>query len=147
MTVTPNEIADYLLCESRYRGEILTHLKLQKLMYYAQAWSVTNRDEALFVEDFQAWVHGPVLPSQYARFRDFGWRPVDIDVKRPDLEPDVRKHLDEIVDVFGVESAVALEKMTHQESPWLRARDDLAPHQACNQVIEKQWMREYYGSL
>jgi uncharacterized phage-associated protein len=147
MSVNPNEISDYLLCESRYRGEVLTHLKLQKLMYYAQAWSITARDEALFEEDFQAWVHGPVLPSQYARFREFGWKPIDIEVKRPDFADDLREHLDEIVNVFGVESAVALERMTHQEAPWIRARGDLPAHAACNRVIQKDWMKDYYSSL
>ena len=147
MTVIANKIADYLLCESRYRGEVLTHLKLQKLMYYAQAWSVTSLGSPLFDEEFQAWVHGPVLPSQYARFRSYGWKPIDIEVLRPDLETGIRSHLDEIVDVFGVESAVALERMTHQEQPWLRARQGIAPHEACNHVIKKEWMREYYSAL
>lgn len=147
MSVNANKIADYLLCESRYRGEVLTHLKLQKLMYYAQAWSITARDQELFSEDFQAWVHGPVLLSQYARFRDFGWKPIDLDVKRPDLDEDVRDHLDEIVNVFGAESAVALERMTHQETPWITARGELPEHAACNRVIQKGWMKDYYSSL
>ena len=147
MTVNPKEIADYLLCESRDRGEVLTHLKLQKLMYYAQAWSLAPTGKPLFAEDFQAWVHGPVLPSQYARFRDNGWRPIDLDVVKPSLDAAVAKHLDEIVDVFGTETAVTLERMTHQEAPWLRAREGYAPHEKCIEVIEKDWMREYYSQL
>jgi uncharacterized phage-associated protein len=147
VTVSPDKIADYLLCESRYRGEVLTHLKLQKLMYYAQAWSITAREEALFDEDFQAWVHGPVLPSQYNRFRGYGWKPIDLDILRPDFESGLREHLDEIVNVFGIESAVALERMTHQETPWIRARGDLPAHAACNRVIQKDWMKDYYSSL
>lgn len=147
MSGASRKIADYLLCEARYRGELLTHLKLQKLLYYAQAWFITLQGRPLFEEDFQAWVHGPVLPSEYARLRDYGWRPIDLDVKRPDLDSDVRNHLDEIMDVFGVESAVALERMTHEEVPWQRAREGLAPHVASNRVIRKDWMQEYYSSL
>ena len=147
MTVSPNKIADYLLCESRDRGELLTPLKLQKLMYYAQAWSVTTLKNPLFEEDFQAWVHGPVLPSQYARFREYGWMPIDQNVTLPDLDGKTRAHLDEIVDVFGCESAVALEQMTHQEMPWLHARNGIASHEACKEIIKKDWMREYYSSL
>ena len=147
MTLNPNIVADFLLCESRERGEVLTPLKLQKLMYYAQAWSVASLNSPLFDEDFQAWVHGPVLPSQYARFRGYGWKPIDQNVSLPDLDDKIRGHLEEIVEVFGCESAVALEQMTHQEMPWLRARNGIASHEACKKTIEKEWMRDYYRSL
>lgn len=69
--IIPNSVSDYLLVENRERGENLTNLKLQKLLYYAQAWHLALRNAPLFDEDFQAWVHGPVLPSQYLRFRSF----------------------------------------------------------------------------
>lgn len=121
-------VADYILAESRGRGEALTNLKLQKLMYYAQAWSLALRDAELFSEDFKAWGHGPVLLSQYHRFKGYGWQPIQDDIKRPELDEAEVKHLDEIVDVFGVETAVALELMTHRERPWLDARGGTPPH-------------------
>jgi len=40
----------------------LTAMKLQKLMYYAQAWNLVWDEEPIFNEDFQAWANGPVLP-------------------------------------------------------------------------------------
>lgn len=147
MTVSSRELSDYLLCESRYRGEILTPLKLQKLCYYAQAWWLALRGEPLIDEDFQAWVHGPVLPSQYARFREYRWQPINEAVTRPDLAEDIRDHLDEVIEVFGVESAVALERMTHEEAPWLEARGDTPAHMACNHVISKESMQRFYASL
>lgn len=147
MAVKSNELSDYLLCESRYRGEILTPLKLQKLCYYAQAWWLALHGEALISEDFQAWVHGPVLPSQYARFREYRWQPITEAVTRPDFDTAIRSHLDEIIEVFGVETAVALERMTHEEAPWLEARADTAPHMACSTVISKASMQSFYASL
>lgn len=147
MTVTSNELSNYLLCESRYRGELLTQLKLQKLCYYSQAWWLALHGEPLIDEDFQAWVHGPVLPSQYVRFRQYRWQPIDAAVTRPDFGKDIRDHLEEVIEVFGVETAVALERMTHEEAPWLEARGDTPPHVACSKVISKASMQAFYAAL
>lgn len=144
---TPSQCVDYLLTECRERGEVLTNLKLQKLLYYAQAWHLALKGEGLFAEDFQAWVHGPVLPTQYRRFSEFRWRPITTDVAKPDLPAQIVSHLNEIIDVFGSESAVALELMTHREAPWIAARGNLGPDEICTAVISKQSMAEYYRSL
>jgi uncharacterized phage-associated protein len=145
--VEPNDIADYLLSASRERGEILTNLKLQKLLYYAQAWYLALRDRALFDEDFEAWVHGPVLPSQYHRFKGYSWRPIVDELQPACLPDDVKKHLDEILDVFGSESAVNLEAMTHFEAPWREARGGIAPDQASSARISKDTMKRFYRSM
>jgi uncharacterized phage-associated protein len=95
-------------------------------------------------------VHGPVLPSQYHRFKEFQWRPITIDVevsRLPRLEARLDGHLHEIMDVFCVESAVALEVMTHQERPWIEARHGIPRDEPSNAIIEKRTMRDYYRSL
>lgn len=144
----PGRVADYLVVESRERGELLTNLKLQKLLYYAQAWFLALHDEPLFQEDFQAWVHGPVLPSQYQRFKHNQWRPIMDDVMPPtEIEPRIEAHLDEILDVFGSEPATALEIMTHRERPWLEARGGIAPDEPSNAVVRKETMQDFYRSL
>lgn len=144
---TPNQVADFLLVESRERGEVLTNLKLQKLAYYAQAWWLAEKGEELFAEDFQAWVHGPVLPSQYHRFKDFQWKPLLVDVDRPALRDDVAEYLRQIINVFGTESAVSLELMTHRERPWLEARGTLAADAPSTARISKETMQTYYREL
>lgn len=146
--IAPNSLADFLLAQSRERGEILTNLKLQKLIYYAQAWYLALNDRPLFDEDMEAWVHGPVLPSQYHRFSGYQWRPIDEDVASPKITKDgLEDHLNEVLDVFGSETAVALELMTHAEKPWLEARGNLKPHEPSRTKISKFTMREYYRSL
>ncbi len=145
--LSPALTADFLLVESRERGEVLTNLKLQKLLYYADGWYAVVSGSPLFLEDFQAWVHGPVLPSQYQRFKQFQWRPIDIDVSRPEISPDIASYLEEIIDVFGCETAVALELMTHREPPWLEARADLPADAGSNAVICKRRMKDYFQSL
>jgi uncharacterized phage-associated protein len=136
-----------LLAESRERGELLTNLKLQKLLFYADAWHLALRDEELFPEQFQAWVHGPVLVSQYHRFKDYKWRPIADAIDKPQVPAEMERHLNEIVDVFGSETAVALELMTHREKPWLEARGDLPPSEPCNARISKATTRDFYRSI
>ena len=142
-----NIISDYLLAECRERGEVLTHLKLQKLLYYSQAWFLAIHDVELFEEDFKAWVHGPVLVSQYHRFKQYGWKPLEVDIERPNLNEREVSHLDEVVDIFGTETAVSLELMTHRERPWLDARGDALPHEPSSAVISKISMKDYYRSV
>jgi uncharacterized phage-associated protein len=126
----------------------LTNLKLQKFLYYAQAWYLALNGKPLFGEDLEAWVHGPVLPSQYDRFRDFHWRPITEEVKRPQIpNATIKAHLTEVVDVFGPETAVALEVMTHQERPWSEARHGLPMDVPSHEKISKDLMRDYYRSV
>ena len=141
------QIANYLLIASRKRGENLTNLKLQKLLYYAQAWFLATQDVSLFDEDFKAWVHGPVLLSQYHRFKANEWRPILDEVEKPDLSAAIKAHLDEILDVFGTESAISLEAMTHAETPWREARGNIPPDRPSQAVINKESMKLFYRSL
>jgi uncharacterized phage-associated protein len=145
--VHPSLVSDFLLCESRERGDVLTNLKLQKLLYYSQAWFLAEKDREIFAEDFQAWVHGPVLPSQYHRFKESEWRPIVDAVQCPALDVAMRDHLVEVIDVFGSESAVSLELMTHREQPWLEARGSLPPTAISNARISKDTMRDFYRAI
>ncbi|WP_139975853.1 type II toxin-antitoxin system antitoxin SocA domain-containing protein [Ochrobactrum sp. CGA5] len=140
-------LADYLLAEMRERGEILTPLKLQKMMFYADAWHLALYDREITGEKFKAWVHGPVLISQYHRFKDFRWMPITTEIKTPEISPELKAHLDEIVEIFGSETAVALERMTHKETPWIEARGDLPDDEPCDNYISKKTTAEYYRNL
>ncbi|PSH68538.1 hypothetical protein CU102_12290 [Phyllobacterium brassicacearum] len=142
-----NLLADYLLAETRERGEVITPLKLQKLMFYADAWHLALHDVDITQEKFKAWVHGPVLISQYHRFKEYRWMPITKEVVRPEVEEALKLHLDEIIDIFGSESAVALERMTHKETPWLEARGDLPADEVCENYISKATTKQFYRDL
>lgn len=141
------QLADFLIVESRERGDLLTPLKLQKLMFYADAWHMVVFDSEITPERFQAWVHGPVALSQYHRFKDFQWRPITDDLQKPQFGADGCQHLVEIVDVFGSESGTALEIMTHQEEPWLSARGGIADDEPSRTFIDKAITKSYYGQF
>jgi uncharacterized phage-associated protein len=142
-----NKVANYFIFLHHESGDLITNLHLQKLMYYAQAWHLALKNKPLFVEDFEAWVHGPVLPSLYQRFKIYRWNPIGIKVKEPDLPTTTKKHLKEIVKVFGKFSAFELERMTHNEAPWKKARKGLPLDVNSSKIISKSSMKSYYSSL
>lgn len=139
-----NRIADYFILRARETGEPITHLKLQKLVYYAQAWYLALNGKRLFNGDFQAWVHGPVSRDLYNRFRGFAWKPIDDEISEPSLPDDIREHLEEVWEVYGGFTAFDLERITHEEDPWLRARAGLPPDANCENVISDEDMKSYY---
>ena len=144
---TPNQIADWFLCNiNREAGDSLTHLKLQKLVYYAQAWSLVVFNRPLFDEEIEAWTHGPVVPSLFHKFKGFGWdalEPVEECVKLDDASEGL---LQEILELYGQRSAKYLERLTHLEDPWKMARGNISIEQKSNAIITKQSMTTYYKS-
>ncbi|WP_043755757.1 Panacea domain-containing protein [Imhoffiella purpurea] len=127
----------------------LTAMKLQKLLYYAQAWNLVWEEEPLFEDDFQAWANGPVLPSLYAMHR--GMFKVDASLFTDgcvDALTDVqRENIDRVLSFYGKQTAQWLSDLTHQEDPWCNARGDLMPGEASAAVIPKAALHEYYSSL
>jgi len=147
-TYTPLQIANWFLANiGREAGDLITHLKLQKLVYYAQAWSLAGRGTPLFDEDFQAWAHGPVVPSVFRAFRDHGMAPIPAPASVPRLDEETVELLTEILDVYGEHSAKKLETLTHRERPWKDARGDLPAEARSESVIPKAAMQSYYSEL
>lgn len=145
---TPLQIADWFLANiDRAAGDLITHLKLQKLVYYAQAWSLASRGVPLFDEEIQAWAHGPVAPSVFRAFREYGMEPIPAPGHLPELDAEAAELLEEVLDVYGEHSAKKLEMLTHRERPWREARGDLPPEARSDAIISKEAMRSFYGSL
>nr|USU33794.1 DUF4065 domain-containing protein [Methylobacterium sp. OTU13CASTA1] len=143
-----NDIAAWFLGNiDREAGDAITHLKLQKLVYYAQAWSLALRDRPLFDEDMQAWAHGPVADSVYQIYRDSGWHALPVPEHTPALEQEDVEHLSTILQTYGDFSAKHLERMTHAEDPWLEARGDLPDEARCRDPIHKETMARFYREL
>lgn len=147
MRPTPDNVADFFLWFAREHGDCLTNLKLQKLLYYAQAWHLALYGRPLFEGHFEAWVHGPVNRRIYGRFKKYRFAPISEDVSKPDFEPSVERHLVKCFSVFGKFSAWDLERMTHAEMPWIKARGGLLPEEDGTGRIAESDMRKFYSSL
>lgn len=131
-------------------GSLMTHLKLQKLCYYAQAWNLVFNREPLYAEHIEAWVHGPVIPALWNDYRNYGFSAI------PRLEgfdaentftSDQLETLFAVWEAYGCYDGKYLENLTHQEEPWQMARQGYAPEEACNEVITHESMASYYSSL
>lgn len=139
------DIANYFIWIANETGSFISNLKLQKLVYYAQAWHIALHNNPLFEEDFEAWVHGPVIPSLYQKYKSFGWQPISEDVT-PELPSDIFQFLNEVAEEYFACDAYELEQMTHAEDPWNLARGQLSPDEPSTKVIKKEWMKEFYGA-
>lgn len=147
--LTVEQVANYFLLRSSERlGDAMTNLRLQKLVYYAQAWHLVAVGEPLFQDDFQGWIHGPVIPHLYRAYSSFGWQPIPrsegivinvADARACDM-------LDRVWDFYGRYTAKELRDLTHGEAPWQDARRGYKSHEHCNVVITKDSMRNYYST-
>jgi uncharacterized phage-associated protein len=142
------DIAAWFLANiDRDAGDSITHLKLQKLIYYAQAWSLALREVSLFDEDLRAWAHGPVAETVFQEFKGHGWDAIPCPKEVPTIAPEDEQHLADILASYGELSAKQLEAMTHSEEPWKLARGELSPEERSNRPISKDSMISFYRDL
>lgn len=142
------DVAAYILNLCDENGELpVTTWKLQKLVYYSQAWSLVWDDEALFSEEIQAWANGPVCPALYNEHRG-RFKIKEISRGNPDeLDQDQKDTIEVVVEHYGEKSAQYLSELTHQERPWKDARAGLEPGERGQRTITLESMAEYYGGL
>jgi uncharacterized phage-associated protein len=139
---TAHDVANYIL---KKLGR-MTAMKLQKLVYYSQAWSLVWDEKPLFRERIEAWVNGPVVPNLYrvhrGQFDVKGWPHGD-----PDKLSGQRETVDAVLDFYGDKSSQWLSDLTHSEQPWRDARQGLAAMDRGGHEITHASMHEYYSSI
>lgn len=145
MRYTCFDIANYFIRLANETGSFISNLKLQKLVYYAQAWHLAIYGEPLFKAQFQAWVHGPVIRGLWAKYKKYRYNPIDEDPPEVEFDEQTAGFLKEVADVYLGEDAYKLELMTHQEDPWIEARADLPPDAASSAVISNESMKQYFS--
>lgn len=143
------EVVDWFLSK-----EAMTPKKLQKMLYYAYSWFLTltneNKDNLtnrLFNERFEAWVHGPVIPKIYNKYRQYGYNPISTtDPDGVTFPEEVEDILNQVYEVYGSFNGNELESISHQESPWIEARGDRGPAEICSDELLDETIFECYGS-
>jgi uncharacterized phage-associated protein len=146
------DVSNYFIALSNESGSFISNLKLQKLMYYFQAWYYAAFEEKLFDKDFQAWVHGPVIPDLYHKYKHFGYKPIQKDLGedtvkmfRESFNDDEQNFLNDIENFYFPKEGFELERLTHREDPWLNARKGLSIDAPCVNVISLDDMKVYYS--
>lgn len=121
-------LAEWVRWRSQRQGE-MTHLKLQKLVFYAYGAALAHElDDELGMIPFEPWEHGPVCRPVWDEYRGYGSDEIPAPVAAPrPYSPRLESHLADVVDVYGLMTAWALRCETHLEAPWLRAHDARAP--------------------
>ena len=139
--ITANQVAEYILsvsCPSE--GDIISHLKLQKLLYYSQGFYLAMHDTPLFAQAIHHWDHGPVVPDAYQHYKQYGQSALPIPVGFDDsvISQMEKEVIDEVLIVYGQFSALKLNQMTHGESPWAETGD--------NDEISHDQLKTYFRS-
>jgi uncharacterized phage-associated protein len=145
--ITALTISEYFIDKANKDGKSVTNKKLQKLVYYAQAWSLVLRNKKLFDEKIEAWVHGPAIKSLYLEYKKFGFSPIKKEADRSiskSMSPINKKLLDSVWSVYGNLDADYLEMLTHKEAPWQEAREGLESSENSENEISVRSMKIFY---
>jgi uncharacterized phage-associated protein len=143
-------VADYFIWQSNKNHKKITNKKLQKLLYYSQAWHLVFSGSKLFKDNIEAWIHGPAIPPVYFEYKVFGYNPIIKKVPTSSIEqidPDIIELLDEIWQVYGKYDAEYLEILTHNEAPWQKAREGLDVCDTSKNIIKTKDMKSFYSAL
>lgn len=138
------EVASYALKQLNSAST----MKLQKIVYYSQAYHLVQFDEPLFPERIEAWVNGPVAPDLYKEHAHefvisdgfFGRVPEE------SLGEAQKGVIDLVVEKLGGMTGKALSELTHSEAPWKDARGGIAPQEPSNAEITQKAIRDFYSS-
>ena len=136
------QVAEYLLSLSDPDiGDIVSHLKLHKLLYYAQGFHLAMYNKKLFKEMIFAWKHGPVVADLWHKYKQYGQgaipKPKDVDFNI--FSKNEKELLFDVYSVFGQYSAWRLKDMTYEEPPWKNT--------SINEIISEKKLLKYFSTL
>jgi len=136
------DVANYFLKrQDTQAGDLMSNLKLQKLVYYAQGFHLAYTDKPLFSEPLVAWEHGPVCVPLYNKYKRYGSRAIPIPYDEDALtifSKETLKILDDVHEYYGQFSAWKLRNLTHEDTPWIIA------HRKGNVEITIEDMKSYF---
>lgn len=126
----------------------MSAMKLQKLVYYSQAWHLVWEDRPLFRARIEAWANGPVVPALYLQHRgQFKLSAASMPGDGSRLSDAERESVDVVLQAYGKKDAAWLSTLSHREDPWKNARKGIAPGERGSNEITHAAMSEYYSGL
>ena len=140
------DIANWFL-----KKESMDQKKVQKLCYYAQAWSLALFNKPIIDCKFEAWAHGPVCRELWNELHEHNY----FDIPQDALESkssnitnvDDIEFMERVWETYKDFSGYQLEVLTHKERPWMIARGDTPEFQRCTTEISESEMKTYYSAL
>lgn len=141
------QIAKFILklAASEDEPELITNLRLQKLLYYVQGWSLAMKGEPAFREPIEAWRHGPVVPEVYRFYSEQGARAIPHDPHAPiEISGAEQAFVASVWESYKKFSAIELANKTHRELPWLEARAGRGPRDHGDAEISQATMAQFF---
>lgn len=143
------EVAKYLIylgsqvVGDSHEREGVTNLKLQKLLYFAQAYYVSKIGRPLFADKIEAWEYGPVVPGVYQKYKSGKSAPIILEKDESTLAPADKEILKKVWETFGGYSARRLVDIAHAHTPWKNA---YSSNSAKKEITVKS-LADYYAPL
>ncbi len=141
MAYDVNDIAKKIIAKVDIdAGDVITNLKLQKLLYYVQGFYLAVFDKPLYNDEIEAWMYGPVVPSVYDNYAPQGKSPLyNMESYTPiSLTEDEEDLFNQVYEAYGQFSAVKLMNLTHEEAPWKSTETGKG------NVISKEILKDYF---
>lgn len=143
ISISVFDVAAYILDKL---GEMTT-MKLQKLVYYSQAWSLVWDEKQLFPEPIEAWANGPVVKKLFSFHRgqyEIEFMPIG---NKDLLSREETDTIDSVLEFYGNKKSQWLIQLSHMEEPWKNARLGMTDMDRGNNKVKLSDMAEYYSSL
>ncbi|MFI3238351.1 MAG: DUF4065 domain-containing protein [Lachnospiraceae bacterium] len=141
-----DQVVNYILANL---GEV-TPLALEKLLAFSNGVNYAMNGNQLMADECQAWQHGPVYPVVYARYKSYGYKPIDSGIKSnhgcmlSKLSTDEMKAIDLTICTFGLYSPRTLEMVSHTQMPWKEKRIGYNHDESGREVIDETSVKEFY---
>jgi len=138
------DVSDFFISQAQSNiNDTITNLRLNKLLFFAQAWYLSRYSDPLFCDDIEAWDFGPVIPVVYQKYKSYGKNNIDItshDYGSSVLSGNELQVLIDVLNYYGRFSTTELVNISHQEGgPW-----DMAYKEKKGTIISKDLLRSYY---
>lgn len=148
-------VARYLAFKSLFDGDLISNLKMQKLLYFVYVWVLVFKKERIFDASFEAWCNGPVLREVYNKLREFGAGPIDIsfvNVKNEEELKNLKEEIgvglveviDQVYEAYGCKTPFELVRLSHDSLAWIKAREgcgDTEP--SSNPILDEHILAQY----
>ncbi len=141
-----DQIANYIIVQM---GEV-TPLALEKLLSFSNGVNYALNGKQMIPEKSQAWIHGPVYPYIYNKYKSYGYKPIDNAIKSSKgcmlslLKTEEIEAINLVIRTFGLYSPKTLEMISHTQTPWLEKRVDYAGNEFGNETIDEDSIKAFY---
>lgn len=133
-----NLIARYVIYKQNIKAIEITNLKLQKILYYIQGYSLKLLSTPMFTNDICCWSYGPVVPDVYFEYSTSGADPLySHGFSGSIFTTDQRNLIDKVIESCEKLTPFQLVSKTHSEQPWIGTTS--------REIIKVETMKNFFS--